>query len=99
MVYFEGKSICCGDFNAHSTLWGGHNGENGLMIEDLMDLKGLVCLNDGSGTRFDSRNGTESAIDLTLVSETIAGIYSWKVDKESTIGSDHYPIITGRIQV
>lgn len=94
LVYLEGKSICCRDFNAHSTLWGGHNGENGLMIEDLMDLKGLVCLNDGSGTRFDSRNGTESAIDLTLVSETIAGIYSWKVDKESTIGSDHYPIIT-----
>lgn len=59
-----------------------------------MDEKELVCLNDGSGTRIHLNKGTETAIDLTLVSQTLVGLSSWEVNKESTIGSDHYPIFT-----
>lgn len=29
--------ICCGDFNAHSTLWGSGNDENGMVMEELME--------------------------------------------------------------
>lgn len=54
----------------------------GEIIEELIKIKNLVCLND------------ELAIDLTLVSERVAGRYNWKVIKQTTIGSDHYPIMT-----
>ena len=66
--------------------------ENDEVIEELMAIKNLVCLNDGNGTRIDIRNGKESAMDLTLV--TMAGICTWEIVKETIVGSDHYPIIT-----
>lgn len=56
-----------------------------------MEMKELVCLNDGGGTRVNVRTGIESA-DLTLVSNSLAGICLWEVFREITIGSDHYPI-------
>ena len=68
--------------------------ENDEVIEELMEIKNLVCLNDGNGTRIDIRNGKKSAMDLTLVSETMAGICTWEIVKETILGSDHYPIIT-----
>lgn len=69
--HLGGKVIWCGDFNAHSSLWGGYNDQNGAVIEELMEVKNLVCLNDGSSTRVNSRDGTESSIDLTLVSDSL----------------------------
>lgn len=42
------------------------------------------------------RTDAESAVDLTLVSDSLAGICSWQVLKETTVGSDHYPITTER---
>lgn len=42
------KVMLCGDFNGHSPLWGGKKlDKNGQVIEELLDLEGLVCLNDG----------------------------------------------------
>lgn len=41
-----------------------------------------------------ARAGTEEVIDLTLVSESLAGISRWKVIRDNTIGSDHDPIMT-----
>lgn len=64
-------------------------------LEEIMDEKELVCLNDLSGTRVTLAKGTESAIELSLVSQSLAGRASWEVGKESTIGSDHYPIYIG----
>lgn len=87
-----GKIIWLGDFNAHSSLWGGDKTDhNGLVLEELMDRKGLVCLNDGSPTRVGMR--VPSVLDLTLVSQSLAGQIIWEVCSESTIGSDHYPIM------
>lgn len=91
----NGKVIICGDFNAHSSLWGStRTDENGKIIEEYMDEHNLVCLNDGRGTRFDVGRGTESAIDLTIVSEQIAGSSQWEVFNDNSMGSDHYPIWT-----
>uniref|UniRef100_A0A8C2BUC3 Reverse transcriptase domain-containing protein n=1 Tax=Cyprinus carpio TaxID=7962 RepID=A0A8C2BUC3_CYPCA len=88
----NGKVILCGDFNAHNTLWGGTKvDENGSTIEEFMDDNKLICLNDGRCTRFDAYHGTESALDLTIVSDQIAGVSQWEV-KESFLGSDHYVI-------
>ena len=91
-VHLGGKVICCGDFNAHSTLWGSGSDRNGTVIEDLMERKNLVCLNNGTGTRYNIRTGTESAIDITLVSDSLASVSSWDVIRGTTVGSDHYPI-------
>lgn len=59
---------------------------------EFMDEEELVCLNDGSGTRMDVVRGTESAIDLTLATITLADKCEWEVLKDNAIGSDHFPI-------
>lgn len=59
--------IWCGDFNAHSTLWDSkHTNTNGNVVEEFLEDKHLVCLNDGKGTRIDVTRGLESSVDLTL---------------------------------
>ncbi len=35
--------------------------------------------------------GKESVLDLTMVSDTIAGSAEWEIMRQDTIGSDHYP--------
>lgn len=43
------RAIWCADFNVHSTLWGGDRTyRNGLIVKDLIDSTGFVCLNVGS---------------------------------------------------
>lgn len=90
----QGRLVWCGDFNAHSTLWGSNNTDaNGSVIEDFIDYMGLVCINDGRGTRYNNSLNAESVIDLSLTSTIIAGVSTWEVLNQSTVGSDHYPII------
>lgn len=50
-----------------------------LIIEEMLDLKGLVCMNDGRATGIDVVRGSCSSIDFTLVSECLAGICIWDV--------------------
>ena len=89
----QGKEVWCGDFSAHSVIWGSNSTDvNGLIIEEFMEDKGLVCINDERGTRYDGAKNKESAIDLTLTSNVLAGITIWKVLSKSSVGSDHYPI-------
>ena len=88
------RVMWCGDFNAHSTLWGGVQTDvNGQSLEDLLYEKGLVSLNDSRGTRIDPGTGNKSALDLSLISSSMAGRCSWEVLEEYTGGSDHYPIM------
>lgn len=58
-----------------------------------MGEEGLICLNDGSTTRVDISRGTESAIDLTIVSRNIADRCEWEVLAGNMIDSDHLPIM------
>lgn len=52
------KEIWCGDFNAHNSLWGSnHTDSNGNIVEELMEERVLICLNDGQGTRIDVNRG------------------------------------------
>lgn len=64
-----------------------------LVIEEILDEKELVCLNDGTCTRVHVARGSESAIDLTIATQAIADRCNWEVQSESTVGSDHYPIV------
>jgi len=82
----------CGDFNAHSTMWGGEKSDkNGKVIEEIIEGFNLVCLNNGDGTRLDPVSGKLSAIDITLCSSNIAAKCSWEVYSDKW-GSDHFPI-------
>lgn len=65
------KNNWCRNFNAHSTLWSDCDEENRSVIEELMENKKLVCLNNGSSTRINVRNDAESATDATLVAEVL----------------------------
>lgn len=88
------KVIWCGDFNSHSTLWGAKSTDaNGRIVEEFLEINRLVCINDGSGTRYDCNRNTESSIDLTLVSSEVAGITDWEVSRKVSMGSDHFPIV------
>lgn len=88
------KVVWCGDFNAHNTLWGSETtNKNGEAVEDFLDNQALVCLNDGTGTRINSSTGALTALDLTCVSSSIAGVCEWELLSESTVGSDHFPIV------
>lgn len=72
---------------------------NGLVVEELTDKRNLVCLNDGNYTRVNVATGKESVLDLTVVSDLIAGSTEWEIMGQDTIGSDHYPIMsTVRVQ-
>ena len=78
-------------------LWGGEKTDNnGQIIEEVLNDKNLVCVNDGRRTRIDIRTGKESVLDLTFISSRLAPKCEWEVYGlygGSTIGSDHYPIM------
>lgn len=85
--------IWCGDFNAHNSLWGSkHTDMNGMVVEDVIMDRMLVCVNDGSGTRLNILKNEASCIDLTLVDRRLAYRCQWCTDQTTTIGSDHFPI-------
>lgn len=65
---------------------------NGSVIEEVMDDREFVCVNDGSGTRMNLAQGTESVLDLCIVSQGLVGRVNWSVSRESSVGSDHFPI-------
>lgn len=58
----------------------------------MLEWGWLVCINNGNITRIDVSNGRISALDITLVSENLARKCEWNVSKQSSMGSDHYPI-------
>ncbi len=90
----QDNGVWCGDFNVHNTLWGSEKVDiNGQVIEDLLEEKKLICLNDGTKTRIEVNTGRESALDLTLVSSSMGAICNWSVYK-GTVGSDHYPVLS-----
>lgn len=92
-----GPIVLLGDFNAHSPLWGGqHIDARGRAIEELLGKYQLIVLNDQQHTRIDPRDGGSSAIDLSIVSETIAREFAWSVD-DDTRGSDHFPIFLNSV--
>ena len=79
-----------------TTRSGGTDGwmdRNGQVMENLIEVKDLVYLNDGRGTRIDVATRKESALALTLVSSAMAGNCEWELWEELTVGSDHYPIV------
>ena len=92
--YVNDRTVICGDFNGHNTLWGSKNTDtNGRNIENFIHKHNLICLNNGEGTRINVSHGTMSCIDISLTSCSLGAKCNWSVIQD-TWGSDHYPILT-----
>lgn len=86
--------LIVGDFNSHNPVWGStKTDQNGKTLENFIQNKNLVILNDGTGTRIDPCSGKTSCLDLSFTSPKLAGKCMWEV-LEHTFGSDHFPIST-----
>ncbi|KAK9752439.1 Endonuclease-reverse transcriptase [Popillia japonica] len=94
--------ILGGDFNAHHSAIGSYKTDNDAMGSSKTDNDGnlllktidnhqLVFLNDGSPTKLSRPNQCVSAIDVSLVSSSIAHYFDWEV-VDDTYSSDHFPI-------
>nr|CAH7738523.1 unnamed protein product [Callosobruchus chinensis] len=96
-INYNNRTVFCGDFNSHHGLCGYNDDDaQGKILVDLVDameIHNLVILNDGRSTRIISPQCINqfSAVDLTLVSPTLADIIDWNVLTD-TMESDHFPI-------
>lgn len=87
------KYMLIGDFNAQSPRWGSHTRNfNGKVIDEMLDEKELIVLNDGTVTRCTPPQIGNSAPDLSIVSLNLANKCSWTVLFDPA-QSDHYPIL------
>ena len=85
--------LILGDFNAHSSLWGGtHTDAPGRHIEDLIYSTSMCCLNEGTSTYRSTIHDTFTAIDLSLTSDVVAPQFDWAV-LDDCYFSDHFPIL------
>lgn len=85
--------LLMGDFNGHSTLWGGSSQDTrGRMMEQFIDESGLALLNDCSHTRISPSSGESSALDLSICSQNLVSQLSWNVH-DDCCGSDHLPLV------
>ena len=89
---FPNNTIIVGDLNSHHSLWGSNIDTNaGKHIAEMLETSNFCVINSGQITRIDDRS--ESAIDLTIVSDRLSGQAEWEVIQEPC-GSDHLPILT-----
>lgn len=83
------KTIICGDFNAHHSLWGDtRQNQRGTTLVDISQNLNLVCLNTGLPTHCNTACKTLSPLDLTFTTPNIAAKSLWEVT-DLTLGSDH----------
>ena len=61
-------------------------------MEELLDEKHPVCINDDRNTIIDVNAGKESVLDLMRVILTLAPLRDWHVHQEGIIGIDQHPI-------
>ena len=89
------NTIFAGDLNGHSRIWDDIQPTDGRgeQILDWMLTNNLECLNDGSPTRINRGTGGLSTPDVTCVTQDLRNKMKWNVVEETTMGSDHSPII------
>jgi hypothetical protein len=79
-----------GDFNSRNTPWGCKiTDSRGKTIEQIIENEqSIILLNNGDPTRYNSFNGTLSALYLTITSSNLVPSMGWQV-LTSYNGSDH----------
>lgn len=85
--------IFAGDFNAHHTSWGCNStSPRGRDILDIIENNNLVLLNNGQPTTVGSLSWRPNALDLSIVSSSLALSCDWSVYNDP-LGSYHLPVI------
>lgn len=85
--------IIMGDFNAHSIAFGCRSDNSrGRCLYNIIDEFDLCIMNDGATTTVPYPNRQASAIDLALVSPSIAHLCHWYVH-DDPMGSYHLPTL------
>lgn len=83
-----------GDFNGLHSAWGCSTSNcRGKDILESINNNNLVLLNDGSMTTVGSHIWRQNALDLTIVSPSLALECDWSVH-DDPLGSYHFPVIT-----
>jgi hypothetical protein len=83
------STILAGDFNAHHSVWNEANKtcRRGELILNLIENSNLVILNNGEPTMIRQPQVAPSAIDLTIVSNSLAPKIEWSVLDQEICGS------------
>lgn len=85
--------IFAGDFNAHHTSWGCNStNPRGRDILEIVDDNNLVLMNNGEVTTVGSLTWRPNALDLSIVSPSLALSCDWSVHCDP-LGSYHLPVI------
>lgn len=85
--------IFAGDFNAYHTSWGCDTTcPRGRDVLEVIDDNNLVLLNDGQYTTVGSLTWRQNALDLSIVSSSLALSCDWSVH-DDPLGSYHLPVI------
>ena len=83
--------LLLGDFNSYHDMWGCERTDpRGVIMANTIDSLNLVLLNSGQPTRITLES--ETAIDLSICSPTLAPQLTWDV-LPSSHDSDHNPVI------
>ncbi|KAI5756257.1 hypothetical protein M8J77_023456 [Diaphorina citri] len=85
--------ILCGDFNAHSPLWGAPRcNSNGLEVQEFLEKNEcMFLLNDDQPTHINSSYGSLSTLDLSIISSSIVSDVLFSVHDDAC-SSDHVPV-------
>ena len=79
------------DSNAHSTLYGPDQNQQGTDLEDFLFRHGLNVENVGTVPTFQT-SARSSSIDVTLTGDLSTAISGWKVETQFN-GSDHNTVM------
>ena len=85
--------LLCGDFNAHSPLWGASrsNFQGRELCSAVLDC-GLTPLNDSLPTFLPASGRSGGNLDLVFITSSRVGVASVNVT-DDTIGSDHFLVL------
>jgi len=88
------NSILGGDVNGHHPTWDNNNSLNhrGDIIHTSFSNLNLYCLNTGAATRVNRPPFDNTAVDITITTNSLYWSLSWH-PLEEPHGSDHFPLI------
>ena len=95
LLYSQLTSPCLmlGDYNGHSSMWGGrYINKKGEIVENFLTEHDLCLYNDKSVTYISDTHQTQSSLDLSIATPNIYLDFEWRVLPDQH-GSDHFPII------
>ena len=95
-----GRTIICGDFNAHSPVWNPRciDRRNHKPLEKIIEEFDLIVNNDDSPTYAVERMSQTSIIDLTLTTIPVGLLANWAVERDNQATMSDHAVITWELE-